>query len=97
MQTNIRKASACGHANHGWLDSMGNGCQLKPGQIQLMSAGSGVTHSEFKPSRSEPAHLLQIWIKPRAQGLTPSYPEWPPPSASAAIQQDAEALLFDLA
>jgi quercetin 2,3-dioxygenase len=59
-------------------DSMGNGRQLKPGQIQLMSAGTGVTHSEFNPSRSEPAHLLQIWIKPRAQGLRPSYTEWHP-------------------
>ena len=59
-------------------DSMGNGRQLQPGQIQLMSAGSGVAHSEFNPSRSEPAHFLQIWIKPRAQGLTPSYTEWHP-------------------
>jgi redox-sensitive bicupin YhaK (pirin superfamily) len=59
-------------------DSMGNGRQLKPGQIQLMSAGSGVAHSEFNPSRSEGAHFLQIWIKPRAHGLTPSYTEWHP-------------------
>jgi quercetin 2,3-dioxygenase len=59
-------------------DSMGNGRQLQPGQIQLMSAGSGVAHSEFNPSRTEPAHFLQIWIKPRAQGLTPSYTEWHP-------------------
>lgn len=59
-------------------DSMGNGRQLRPGQIQLMSAGSGVSHSEFNPSRSEAAHFLQIWIKPRAQGLTPSYTEWHP-------------------
>lgn len=59
-------------------DSMGNGRRLQPGQIQLMSAGSGVTHSEFNPSRVEPAHFLQIWIKPRAYGLTPSYTEWHP-------------------
>ena len=59
-------------------DSMGNGRQLRPGQIQLMSAGSGVAHSEFNPSRSESAHFLQIWIKPRTQGLTPSYTEWHP-------------------
>lgn len=59
-------------------DSMGNGRQLRPGQIQLMSAGSGVSHSEFNPSRSESAHFLQIWIKPRTQGLTPSYTEWHP-------------------
>jgi hypothetical protein len=59
-------------------DSLGNGRQLKPGQIQLMSAGRGVTHSEFNPSRTEPLHLLQIWIQPRARGLTPSYTEWHP-------------------
>ena len=59
-------------------DSMGNGRQLKPGQIQLMSAGRGITHSEFNPSRSEPLHFLQIWIEPRERGLTPSYTEWHP-------------------
>ena len=59
-------------------DSMGNGRQLKPGQIQLMSAGRGVTHSEFNPSSSEPIHLLQIWIQPRERGLTPTYTEWHP-------------------
>ena len=42
-------------------DSLGNGRQLKPGQIQLLSAGRGITHSEFNPSRSEPLHFLQIW------------------------------------
>ncbi len=56
-------------------DSMGNGCQLRPGQIQLMSAGSGVAHSEFNPSGTEAAHFLQIWIKPHTHGLTPSYTE----------------------
>lgn len=65
-------------------DSMGNGRQLRPGQIQLMSAGSGVAHSEFNPSHSEAAHFLQIWIKPRTQGLTPSYTEWHPSPESAA-------------
>ncbi len=59
-------------------DSMGNGRVLKPGQIQLMSAGRGVTHSEFNPSPSEPMRLLQIWIQPRQRGLTPSYTEWHP-------------------
>jgi len=59
-------------------DSMGNGRQLKPGQIQLMSAGSGVTHSEFNPSSSEGLHFLQIWIEPRQRGLKPSYSEWHP-------------------
>ncbi len=59
-------------------DSMGNGRQLKPGQIQLMSAGRGVTHSEFNPSAADPLHFLQIWIQPRERGLTPSYTEWHP-------------------
>jgi redox-sensitive bicupin YhaK (pirin superfamily) len=59
-------------------DSLGNGRVLKPGQIQLMSAGRGVTHSEFNPSRTEPLHFLQIWIQPRERGLTPSYTEWNP-------------------
>lgn len=59
-------------------DSLGNGRELKPGQIQLMSAGSGVTHSEFNPSRTESLHFLQIWIKPRTSGLKPSYTEWHP-------------------
>ncbi len=59
-------------------DSMGNGRVLKPGQIQLMSAGRGVTHSEFNPSATESLHLLQIWIQPRTRGLTPSYTEWLP-------------------
>ena len=59
-------------------DSMGNGRVLKPGQIQLMSAGSGVTHSEFNPSKTEPGSLLQIWIRPRQNGLKPSYTEWHP-------------------
>jgi len=65
-------------------DSMGNGRVLQPGQIQLMSAGSGVTHSEFNPSQTEAAHFLQIWLQPNTIGLTPSYTEWHPD------QQDAE-------
>jgi len=63
-------------------DRMGNGRQIKPGQIQFMSAGTGVTQSEFNPSSSEPAHFLQIWIKPRHQGLPPSYTEWHPSPAT---------------
>ena len=59
-------------------DSLGNVRVLKPGQIQLMSAGQGVTHSEFNPSPSEPLHFLQIWIQPGARGLTPGYTEWLP-------------------
>jgi len=59
-------------------DSMGNARELRPGQIQLMSAGSGVTHSEFNPSKVEPLHILQIWIEANERGLTPSYTEWHP-------------------
>lgn len=62
-------------------DSMGNGRVLKPGQIQLMSAGSGVTHSEFNPSKTEPASLLQIWLRPGERSLKPSYTEWHPDPA----------------
>ena len=59
-------------------DSLGNGRTLRPGQIQLMSAGAGVTHSEFNPSRTDGLHFLQIWIQPREKGLPPSYTEWHP-------------------
>jgi redox-sensitive bicupin YhaK (pirin superfamily) len=64
-------------------DNLGNGSVLKPGQIQLMSAGRGVTHSEFNPSRTESLHFLQIWIQPRERGLAPSYTEWRPKPAQA--------------
>lgn len=54
-------------------DSMGNGSLIRAGEVQRMSAGTGVTHSEFNPSRSEPAHFLQIWVLPEQPGLRPSY------------------------
>ena len=54
-------------------DSMGNGSVIKPGDIQYMSAGSGVTHSEFNASPTEAAHLYQIWMFPEKQGLKPAY------------------------
>src|SRR5262249_25292311 len=56
-------------------DSMGNGSVIRPGDIQRMSPGTGVTHSEFNPSRKELVHLLQIWLLPSQRGLTPSYEE----------------------
>lgn len=64
-------------------DSLGNKRQLKPGEIQLMRAGSGVTHSEFNPSTTEQARFLQIWIMPEARGLEPAYSEWTPPNESS--------------
>ena len=54
-------------------DSMGNGEVLTPGEFQRMSAGTGLTHSEFNPSDSEPVHLYQIWLYPNKRGLPPSY------------------------
>jgi redox-sensitive bicupin YhaK (pirin superfamily) len=54
-------------------DSMGTGSIIKPGDVQRMSAGRGVRHSEYNPSSANPAHFLQIWIKPNAQGTAPSY------------------------
>jgi quercetin 2,3-dioxygenase len=54
-------------------DSMGNGEVLRPGEFQRMSAGTGITHSEFNPSASEPVHLYQIWLFPEKRGIEPSY------------------------
>ncbi len=54
-------------------DSMGTGETIRPGDVQRMSAGRGVQHSEFNPSPEKPAHFLQIWIQPDQKGVTPSY------------------------
>lgn len=56
-------------------DSMGNGSIIRPGDVQRMSAGTGVTHSESNPSSEEPVHLLQIWILPSKEGIQPDYEE----------------------
>src|SRR5579862_9794983 len=56
-------------------DRMGSVSTLKAGDVQAMSAGSGITHSEFNGSSRDPVHLLQIWIKPERRGIKPSYGE----------------------
>ena len=54
-------------------DNMGNGAIIQAGDVQKMSAGAGVRHSEYNPSHETPVHLLQIWIQPRQRGIAPGY------------------------
>ena len=68
-------------------DDMGNGSVIRPGDVQRMSAGTGVVHSEFNPSKTAPVHLLQIWILPKARGLRPEYEQ------RAFIDQDLQDTL----
>jgi len=63
-------------------DSMGTGSVIRPGEIQMMRAGTGVTHSEFNQSKTEPVHFLQTWIIPDTRGLAPAYDQRP-------VNQDA--------
>lgn len=72
-------------------DSMGNSRTLEPGQIQLMSAGRGVTHSEYNPDPDKDTHLFQIWLRPNRSGLTPSYTEW---RHSAGQEKAAKVLVI---
>lgn len=90
-------------------DSMGNGSVIRAHDVQRMSAGRGVTHSEFNPSDTEGGHFLQIWIKPRTRGIAPSYAEKhfstaaktnqlcciiSPGGREGSIQAHADALVF---
>lgn len=89
-------------------DSMGNGRVIRPGEFQYMSAGTGVLHSEFNPSSTEPVHFLQIWIVPDSKGVQPRYAEksatgqWQLIASktgrdgSIAIHQDADLWLAKL-
>jgi quercetin 2,3-dioxygenase len=72
-------------------DSMGNGSVIKAGDLQYMSAGSGVRHSEFNPSKDKPVHLLQIWLMPKVNGGEPRYAE---KHLGSAAKPNALTLLF---
>ena len=67
-------------------DNMGNGSVIRPGDVQWMSAGTGIQHSEFNPSPDDPTHLLQIWILPDRQGRQPDYAEKNYPEAERRDQ-----------
>jgi redox-sensitive bicupin YhaK (pirin superfamily) len=60
-------------------DSMGNASVINAGEVQKMSAGTGIMHSEFNPSKTNKTHLLQIWIVPQEKGIAPNYEQFPLP------------------
>ncbi len=66
-------------------DCLGNGSTIRPGELQRMTAGTGVTHSEKNPSRNEPVRLLQIWIMPDKHGLKPEYEQRDFPDAKGMV------------
>lgn len=72
-------------------DSLGSGGVLRPGEVQCMSAGTGITHSELNASKSEPVHFLQIWILPEARGLPPRYAQraFPAPEREGRLRRVA--------
>lgn len=91
-------------------DNMGSGAVIRPGELQHMTAGSGIMHSEFNPSPKDPAHLLQIWIMPEKKNLKPEYEQlsFPDellrgkfhhvagPDAPVTIHQDADLFIARL-
>ena len=92
-------------------DSMGNTAQIRPGEVQVMSAGSGITHSEANPSKSEPLQLFQIWLSPKTHDPPPSYRqkdfssdakenEWTqyvsPDGADGSLSIDQDAFLYGI-
>lgn len=72
-------------------DSLDNGSTIRPGEIQRMTAGSGIRHSEMNPSTTEPTHLLQIWILPESRGFEPGYEQRTirlPPSQCGFVEKN---------
>lgn len=67
-------------------DSMGNGATIRPDEVQVMSAGTGIQHSEFNPNAEKGAHFLQIWVLPDRQGITPRYDQKAYPRAERLNQ-----------